>query len=992
MAVDEFGYPIIEEKTVQKITPQLYEFGYPLQAQEQNTANESKPQVDEFGYPLQTSNAVDEFGYPIQNQTEESSFFDKLSYGFESASSDVENIKSIMSAKFPSFYKANEEMSLLTNRGRYDEETFNQKQQQLNKDFSQFESLQTENERRNYLNNKKKQEVDSKYANLSEKDKTSGAAITGEILKSLATPTTFIPAEKLIKGGLSGIKGVSKFAGISGLFGAEYSALDQYARTGTIDPVKLATDTGIAAASGGAFKVGVDELVIPVAKKTSELIQKSFKPKTKSLIKQSNDLVDELEFKIAEEVKLGTPKNDILPKIKTALGITDDELQDALVHTDRQIKVPNTVNQADQLIKTVQQRKNLNDYSPNNIFNKTIQPIYSRLEKIAPKIANLMRRFEFNIRNESNKYMQRVSPFLETIQKLPTSLQRQVSKNLFNGNFGQVNKILNAIDPQSTVGFNETVKVLREIRDKLQAGFKDMGEIPNYFPRKVKDLEGLYKAIGFSESSRIQKALKQYANKLQVTVKDLSDEEVALIVDKQLKGTYLKAGSSKPSFLKERKIQEIEDELLDFYENPLDALPEYIRGSVNKIETNNFFGKSSTLKGGMKTSIDIDKSAGNFMMDQLDELGIAADEVENLIKTRFNMGEQSPARAMQGVRNAIYSMTIANPESALVQVGDVGVTSYMNGFFNSMKALLGAKKVTMEDLGLTDLGAEYATTKGLTRGLNTLFKYSGFSRIDKLGKDTLLNSSLNAAKKLSQTEKGVNALYKKYGDVFGKDEFTKLISDFKNDRITDNVKYYLFHELSNVQPISLSEMPEYYLRYPNGRVLYALKSFTLKQLDLMRKTIYDQWQAGNKKTAVRNAGAYLMTVTLGNTGIDQVRKIMNGKEVNPEEVPIDFGANVIRAFGGSQYAWDRYLSKGQPIGFVTDMVMPPVDIVDNIGRDLFKLLEEEKSFSYSAKPKDYKSLKYIPIIGRALYTLVGGGKERAAYEERQKQKVNYNIY
>jgi hypothetical protein len=315
MAVDEFGFPIEEEVVANKTQP---------------IASQSK--VDEFGFEIQQQD-VDEFGFPVQKdieeaQQKETSFFDKLSYGFESAASDVENIKSIMSAKFPSFYKANEELSLLTNRGRYDEETFNQKQQQLNENFSQFESLQTEDERRNYLNNKKKQEIDSKYANLSEEDKDSGAAITGQIIKTLATPTTFIPAEKLIKGGLTGVKGLSKFSAISGLFGAEYSALDQYAQTGKIDPAKLAQDTGIAAASGGALKLGLDEAIIPLAKKTSSMIEKILKPKTKNLIYKSNQIVDDVELRIAEEVKLKTPKKEILNKVREKLGLTEDELQD----------------------------------------------------------------------------------------------------------------------------------------------------------------------------------------------------------------------------------------------------------------------------------------------------------------------------------------------------------------------------------------------------------------------------------------------------------------------------------------------------------------------------------------------------------------------------------------------------------------------------------------------------------------------------------------
>lgn len=66
---------------------------------------------------------------------------------------------------------------------------------------------------------------------------------------------------------------------------------------------------------------------------------------------------------------------------------------------------------------------------------------------------------------------------------------------------------------------------------------------------------------------------------------------------------------------------------------------------------------------------------------------------------------------------------------------------------------------------------------------------------------------------------------------------------------------YLFNELAEIQPITLSEMPERYLKHPNGRIMYALKSFTLKQIDVLRKNIVQEWNKGNKIKAVK-AGTF----------------------------------------------------------------------------------------------------------------------------------------
>ena len=36
-------------------------------------------------------------------------------------------------------------------------------------------------------------------------------------------------------------------------------------------------------------------------------------------------------------------------------------------------------------------------------------------------------------------------------------------------------------------------------------------------------------------------------------------------------------------------------------------------------------------------------------------------------------------------------------------------------------------------------------------------------------------------------------------------------------------------------PINSTEMPLKYLKHPNGRVFYMLKTFTIKQFDVMRR-------------------------------------------------------------------------------------------------------------------------------------------------------------
>jgi len=48
--------------------------------------------------------------------------------------------------------------------------------------------------------------------------------------------------------------------------------------------------------------------------------------------------------------------------------------------------------------------------------------------------------------------------------------------------------------------------------------------------------------------------------------------------------------------------------------------------------------------------------------------------------------------------------------------------------------MLGEKKVTVDDLGLEDIAADFNDTGALAKALDTAFKYSGFIAIDRLGR------------------------------------------------------------------------------------------------------------------------------------------------------------------------------------------------------------------------------------------------------------------
>jgi hypothetical protein len=729
---------------------------------------------------------------------------------------------------------------------------------------------------------------------------------------------------------------------------------------------------------------GAESVAAPIAKGVSKAAEVVTSPISKAIektserfgqstkLKQYNDVLDNYELESADAVVKGIPAQDIKPYVLQKLGIDDATLNKASSTLNKPILIPKTIEEA----QTLTQIKRLSEYKDPSLFSKLLEPIQSRLKTIAEPIANRLGRYEFNINNRTQQYLNEVTPFLSTIVKFDTPIANKLSLDLFNGNFNGVRTTLKTVAPESIESFNKVEDALKSLHQELKdSGYKNLGYESNYFPRRVNDLEGFYKEIGVKQKGQIESLLVNKANTLKVARQDLTDEQIADTLNKYLRGYGQKSASSKPYFTKSRAVSQVDERILPYYASPVESLENYIRSSINNIEKNKFFGKNAVIENGK--TLNLDSSIGSLIAKDLDTLGGSGDEVTALLRARFNMGERAPSKIVKTAKDIIYAATIANPKSAITQLGDVGTSNFINGNINSIKSLLGSKTVTIKDLGLDTISAELSTAKGTSKLLNQLFTISGFRAIDKLGKETFINAALNNARALSKNQKGLAKLRGKYGNVLG-DEFDSFAKDLQQGKITDNVKYYLFSELAEVQPITLSQLPRQYLESPNGRLLYALKSFTIKQLDVMKKNIYDVYKAGNKKQAAQNAVAYLTLVGGANTTVDQFKKLIEGKNISLEDIPDEFAFNVLKLFGGSKFLYDKYLAQGKIGEAAVRTVAPPLDIISAPVEDAVGFLSDNPNYKYKTPSK-------LPLVGWAINNFFGGGLERYEKEQFKKQ-------
>ena len=594
--------------------------------------------------------------------------------------------------------------------------------------------------------------------------------------------------------------------------------------------------------------------------------------------------------------------------------------------------------------------------------------ISTRLGNINQGLKYRLRLHEHNVLKEIDTANDAVLPFLQAVKKLDSEQTAIADKALLNGNREALVSI-----PSLRASLPAVDKILKHLEEKLQ-GLGRFGEgVINYFPRLVKDFEGLKKALGQEVSLGLEKALAEAeAKMIKKEGRSLTDIEQSIITNRYL---YKEDQTSfQQGWAKARKIREIPEGLMKYYEKPADSLLRYISGAINDIETAKFFGRDLAVnKAGKKTFTDVDNSIGNLTNRLMQEGKITREqswELRDILKARFEGGEKGMSTGWGNVRNITNTALLGNVASAATQIGDSLMTVYHHGLVPTLQAvtekIAGRQKITPKQLGLINHIAEELSEQGASgKALHVAMKYSGFHAIDMFAKGLGLNAAVIKLAKQVQSVPGEVKFRAKYGEAFG-EEIGQVISDLKAGRRSKNTDFLAFNELSDAQPISKAEMPEAYLKHPDGRLLYQLKTYMLKQTDIVRRDAYQEIAKGTTAGIMRgtkNLAALATVYALANVPGDVVKDIISGRPIDPFSTP-KMVENIFQTFGVNRYAAER-LGQGKVTDVAIGIATPPIRVLEDIAK------------------LNAKSLSYFPFAGRPLYDRFGGGNEkREIYETR----------
>lgn len=808
-------------------------------------------------------------------------------------------------------------------------------------------------ERRLAVKRRKERMVLRMMGPMFEYNPESGGATTGAVLKAVIDPINLIPAASTVKGGIMLGTAIAGFGSMADDF--------VYSEAGEVDPTKAL----VSAAVGGTLS-GV------VVKGSRVLMDRSAKK-----------YVRKAQIKVDKGLRDGVKMKDI-PQFLEQNGVNLDRLAASQKRTNIKVNISPKKAAEKQLEETV-----VNDSSVGRLTNsgvdKVLGVLSTRVKAINERIFGKLRKLEYDSHVNIQAALKEVEAWSTDFLELPAPTQREIARLLYNEDFDAARGLMSR---GLADHFDMSVlPLLSRVGDELLESGHKFQKIENYFPRLVKDLRGLQDSLGVEQKGLIRKAQERYAASKKISIAKITPEENAEIIDNLVRGYNLIIKNGKPSFLRQRKLT-LTDDQMQYYADPVESLAVYLRRAVSDVEKRKFLGNSKVIDSGTGR-IDYDTSIGDLVRKEVEAGRLRMeDEVEliEMLKSRFIGGEQSPKSVYATIRDLGYMGTIANPISAIVQLGDLGTSGALHGFRNTISSLFQTKNFKLTDLGIDEVSKELseASARGTAKALNNLMGKAGFKFMDRLGKETIINAAYKNAAKLAKTEKGLKALKKKLGSTYG-DETDALIADLQQGAKTGRVKMFLFNELSDAQPISLSEFPQHYLDNPDQRILYMLKSFTLKQIDIVRRNVVQEYAKGNKTTAIKNATLLAAYLTVANTGTQVAKDLVLGRDVNIDDLPTRALWALLGVYGMNKYAADKYWSKGDWVGAVANQVAPAAPFISGAFDGVTEPFEEDPDLGGLVRP--------LPIVGPLIYNwfLDGADKhnERMEKERRKRDKFQY---
>ena len=371
--------------------------------------------------------------------------------------------------------------------------------------------------------------------------------------------------------------------------------------------------------------------------------------------------------------------------------------------------------------------------------------------------------------------------------------------------------------------------------------------------------------------------------------------------------------------------------------------------------------KKTRKLGAFGQAIQEEIAAGRLTDEQVDQL-------HDHLGARFQ--HKAPmSNFIRGAKTLTQLALLGSPTTSIRQLGDYAYSMHKFGMKEVMKA---AKKsdFTLADVLIESNNVSWEFTDSdqipgrLQNTLDRVMSITGMRAMDSKAKATFLTAQMNRWQRIltGKDTSTKTKLIQEFQERLGVEQAGKVIEDVKARRHSDNVAEALLYELTQIAPIAQSDMPYYYNKYPNVRILYTLKSYTLKQFNFARNQALSKIMSGDReqvKEGFRNLLSLSAALGLANIPADILQAFITGKdlEMGLDDLTID---NLWRLLGLNSYT--QTIIERDGIGSAVENLtigLPMVKIVDDVWHDI-------THFAPPMLSTRSKSTNYVPIVGKIL--------------------------
>ncbi len=660
-------------------------------------------------------------------------------------------------------------------------------------------------------------------------------------------------------------------------------------------------------------------------------------------------------------------------------------------------------------------------------LDKVLGVTSTRLYNISPKLFRATRQYVYDVLTRSTAMTRDVQPFVAGAKKMSKNDWRRLDLALKNGVEWKIREVVGKYN--LTGEYARARAVLDEIFEAAKTVGIDIDYLKEYWPRMLKDPEGFLQYVqGREDWSIIEEAIKRRAAQAGRKVEDLTVDEKAHVVNTLLRGYRTQALTlSRPGPAKERTVESVDKVLDAFYYDSLTSLHKYIQLMNTKIAEREFFGRETKeiqslrktqsarltrlmklkRRVGLKYPSEpaykehISKTAADFKAanERLERLKARplSETIGGYVLALQASGEISPTqeKEIQGLLTGIfdpkgmgrrmglfatgvYMDTLNSVLQTLTQLDEFAYAFYRSPLRSIPVAIRTAarrSRVTPEEIGIVSIGHEFQELN-VRKALTYQLKVIGFEQIDRLNKENYINTALEdleaKARKyspLNPAKRKANAAFvKKLARVFGP-EYKTVLEDLRAGRITEDVKYLLFNEILDIQPLAITEMPEAYNKAGNLRILYALKMFNIKRLDFARNEAFKDMKS--PATFARGFGTMVwlaFSFALMGAGSDFLKDFVRGKPFDLKDSIVD---NLLRMVFFSKYQAWRTRQKGLGTALLEGW-RPPTKAIDSVTRDIIN--------EATGKDRGWELWRSVPIGGELYYWWFGQGRRRTEGE------------